>query len=646
MSITNLRFDRDCLDPELRDLGTWPSVNTGQWSKVDCDRFVRLQAAIRAYLSGERVKNISKKFRVSRQELSRLLKRCLSQHPDGQIYGWRGIIKHARQKSYVRTKPVKSHSRNKRSGDAGAFFQLLDRYPHIAEGIQKLFYKQQGDREIEEPRIPLMAIFKWFLSACRLAGLTASDYPFCTVSSGRTALWRYLKHLIDVDPQKAISARGSKHAARRWRKTGHGPSSIKATRPYQRVEFDGHRFDMSCMILIRHTHGGFVQRLLHRLWLLVIVDVYTRAILGYHISLNFEYDSTDVLLCVKNAVTPWKPRILTIPGLEYAKGAGLPSGVIPELEWVTFEDFCYDNAKANLAARVLNKITSVIGCAVNPGPVESPERRGIIERLFETLEEATGHRVPSTTGSHPQDPRRTNPDAAAEKFEITLDHLYELMDLVIARYNATPHSGIGYKAPLELMAQFAADEDSLMNKIPEDQRDKLGLLNVEFKRTVRGNIKEGRRPYINCEGARYRNEILARSPELIGQRLTLVMDPEDPRSVTAFFPDGAELGDLTANSFWGVTPHTLEMRKAILSLINQRLLYLTENQDPIPVYLAYLATGQKSKSRSRALAKAHLHNTVNKTSTDSTARPADEKAPAGEQETEKRNRELGRTFTF
>jgi transposase InsO family protein len=400
------------------------------------------------------------------------------------------------------------------------------------------------------------------------------------------------------------------------------------------------------MILIPHTHGGFIKRLLHRLWLLIVIDVYTRAILGYYVSLNLEYKSDDVLLCIKNALTPWKPRTLTIPGLEYATGAGLPSGVIPQLVWVTFEEFSYDNAKANLAGNVVKKIASVAGCAINPGPVESPERRAIIERWFETIEEATGHRVPSTTGSYPQDPRRTNPDAAAEEFEIGLDHVYELMDLVIARYNATPHSGIGYKAPLELMAQFAADEQSLMNKIPEDKRNKLGLLDVEFKRTVRGNIKEGRRPYINCEGARYRNEILARSPELIGQRLTLVMDPEDPRSVTAFFPDGAELGDLTANGFWGITPHTLEMRKAILSLARQRLLYLTENQDPIPVYLDYLATGKKSKSKSRALAKAHLHNTAIKTSTASTARSTDEKAFATEQVKQKNNHELGRTFTF
>lgn len=619
------------------------------WSQEKRERFCRLQLAIRAYVSGEPVNKICQTFRVSRQELHRVLQRCLSQHPDGRIYGWRGIIKHARHKKYARTKPVKSHSRSKRSGDAGAFSQLLDRYPDLAEGIQKLLFKQLGDQTIPEPRIPLAGIFKWFLGACRRLGLTGKDYPFCTESRGRIALWRYLQNLIVQEPHKALKARFSRHAARRWDKTGHGPSELKVTRPFQRGEFDGHRIDMSCMILIPHTHGGFIKRLLHRLWLLVIVDVYTRAILGYHVSLNLEYNGDDVLRCVKNAITPWKPRALTIPGIEYAEGAGLPSGCIPGLEWVVFEELSYDNAKANLATQVIDKITSVLGCAINPGPVETPERRGILERFFRTLEEALGHRLPSTTGSNPEDPRRTNPDGAAEQFEILLDHIYEVLDLVIARYNATPHSGIGFKTPLELMEQFAADDESLINRIPEDQRNQLGLLNVEFRRSVKGNIEDGRRPYINCEGARYRNEILARSPELIGQRLTLVMDPEDPRSVTAFFPDGAELGVLTANGFWGVTPHTLEMRKAILSLIKKRHLYIAENQDPIPVYLDYLATAKKSKATARAHAKAHLHtrSTGSKKGSNGSIKGASRQDQTTEnRDSDNRHPAPRRTFTF
>src|SRR5689334_15941254 len=119
MRITNLRFDRDCLDPESKDVGVWPSVNPTEWSEKKQRRFKRLESAISAYISGEPVKKICRTFQVSRQELRRLLQRCLSQHPDGRIYGWRGLVKNARHKKYARTKPVKAHSRSKRSGDAG-----------------------------------------------------------------------------------------------------------------------------------------------------------------------------------------------------------------------------------------------------------------------------------------------------------------------------------------------------------------------------------------------------------------------------------------------------------------------------------------------------------------------------------------------
>lgn len=32
--------------------------------------------------------------------------RCLKPHPDGRIYGWRGLLPHARSKAYERTAPL------------------------------------------------------------------------------------------------------------------------------------------------------------------------------------------------------------------------------------------------------------------------------------------------------------------------------------------------------------------------------------------------------------------------------------------------------------------------------------------------------------------------------------------------------------
>src|ERR1051326_898506 len=600
---TKLRIDRDRLDAEVKDLTKWAGVKTDGWTEPKRLRFEKFEAAIREYMSGKCVKDICRDFGISRQELHRALRRCLKDHDDGRIWGWRGLIHYARQAPYVRTKSVTPHARARKGGDAGAFKQFLDRNPDIEEGIQKRFYKQMGDEMADEPCIPVTAILSWVIAACKQKGLTARDYPLCTQSSARTAIWRYCKDLIARDTQKAADARFGPHAARRWRRTGHGPSTMKATRPYERIEFDGHRIDLSCILLIPHILGGYVKRHLERLWLLVIIDVFTRAILGYHVSLNSEYNADDVLLCVKHALTPWTPQTISIPGLSYATEAGFPSA-IENLRWVTFEEFSYDNAKANLAPRVLNKITRVSGASVNPGPVEMPERRGIIERFFQTFEEAGYHRVPSTTGSSPNDTRRRNPRKTAETLEITSDHVREIAALTITRYNATPHSGLALKSPLDVMASFAGDESILRNSIPEDRRHNLGLLNIEFTKTVRGNVAKGRRPYVDCEHARYRSDVLANNVDLIGTKLKIVMDPEDPRSVIAFLPNGAEFGVLTANNFWGITPHTLEMRKAINVLKKKRLLFLSDNQDPIPVYLRYLEEAANNKKNTQAYAKA------------------------------------------
>jgi hypothetical protein len=195
------------------------------------------------------------------------------------------------------------------------------------------------------------------------------------------------------------------------------------------------------------------------------------------------------------------------------------------------------------------------------------------------------------------------------------------------------------------MQHFADDKNKLIRRLPEDQHDKTGLLNVEFMRVVRGDIRTGRRPYVDCEGARYRNDVLARSPELIKKKLSLVMDPEDARSVTAYLPNGAALGLLTANGFWGIRPHSLEVRKAILSLKRKRLIYLTETQDPIAVYLEYLASMKKGKAAAKAHAKAQ--RLINKTTADThlvTPAKANEELPtdADDQETS----QSGPTFTY
>ena len=82
------------------------------------------------------------------------------------------------------------------------------------------------------------------------------------------------------------------------------------------MQFDGHRIDTAVAVVFKTPEGDEVIEAMYRIWLLVIIDVATRAILGHHLCLNKEYSSGDVLRCIRNAVVPWKPKTLTIPGAE------------------------------------------------------------------------------------------------------------------------------------------------------------------------------------------------------------------------------------------------------------------------------------------------------------------------------------------
>ena len=99
----------------------------------------------------------------------------------------------------------------------------------------------------------------------------------------------------------------------------------------------------------------------------------------------------------------------------------------------------------------------------------------------------------------------------------------------------------------------------------------------------------GRATYIEYEGVRYYHDVLRRSPDLIGQKLTLYVDPEDLRCITAYLSKGEEFGVLTAHGHWGRTPHSLEVRKSINKLRCRRDIFFSETDDPIQVYMAYLA---------------------------------------------------------
>ena len=80
--------------------------------------------------------------------------------------------------------------------------------------------------------------------------------------------------------------------------------------------------------------AGVVEDIdVNRVWLLVVIDVYSRAILGWNLVLSAEYDRNDVVRTIQQCLVLQRKRTqLSIPGLRYASAGGFVSEAIPRLE--------------------------------------------------------------------------------------------------------------------------------------------------------------------------------------------------------------------------------------------------------------------------------------------------------------------------
>ncbi|WP_154657980.1 DDE-type integrase/transposase/recombinase [Fictibacillus gelatini] len=502
----------------------------------------------------------------------------------GEIWGFRALIPYKHIKQYKR----KNLSHGVSTNLVGAFELLLETYPSIEETIRNYYLKNRK----KTSKINQKVLHKKFLNACREIGLTLNDYPFNTETNAKKALQRYTKkleklHFLNHEAQ-------SKHDFF----TKENQNSPLLIRPYQRVQFDGHRIDTAIAVVFKTPEGDEVIEVMNRIWLLVIIDVATRAILGHHLCLNKEYSSSDVLRCIRNAVVPWKRKSLTIPGLKYSSNGSFPSDSLKEAQWGLWDEFLYDNARANLSNIVRDRLTQIVGCAVNAGPVRVPERRAIIERFFKTLEDNSYHQLPSTTGSHPRDPLRKDAEQKAIKYRILSSHLEEITDVLIANYNATPHEGIINLTPLEALQQRVS-RGMLIRTIPEEQRNEVAFFSMKVERVIKGNRQHRKRPHINFEGVVYHNEILSRSYDLIGTKLTLLVNTEDLRSIHAYLPDGSEFGTLTASGKWGISPHDLKTRRLLNKLRNRKIIHVLNEDDPVEILQRYLESESRKKKNVR-----------------------------------------------
>ena len=264
-----------------------------------------------------------------------------------------------------------------------------------------------------------------------------------------------------------------------------------------------------------------------------------------------------------------------------------------------------DNAKSHLSEHTVNKIVNELKSTISFGSVATPETRGIIERFFGSLETRGFHKLPSTTGSNTNDLKRKNPESASIKYDITYDEITELLELLIAEYNNTPHRGIDNLTPLECMRKKIFEVGMIPTLADEKMLSTIKKLNFRTDtRKVCGKTKNGKRAYINFMGTEYRSNKLALTGNYIGQTVTIMYNPKDISTIDVYTSDGLFIDTLIARGEFGTKSHSIKTRKNANRFAREQGWRQHDYNTPIAAYEEHL--NDKGKRSRRAATQADI----------------------------------------
>lgn len=280
-----------------------------------------------------------------------------------------------------------------------------------------------------------------------------------------------------LDPYVVVMAKRGKVAADRViRAAGR---QILSPRAMFLVQIDTHYLDI---ILIDPDTGEVIGRP----YLVCIIDVYTRAVIGMYISM-FPPSATTTLAAVKDMLTRLQRGL---PG-------GVPVRIIPD-NGVDFKN----SAFVRLCGR--------LGIIIIPAEVRDPNDKPHIESFFRTLTHSLTQKLKGTTFSCPID--RGEYDSR-RRASLMLERLQErILEWVNEVYHKTIHSRSG-RAPILawedatkgwIAPTFSTEEVDAIARWPEQR-----------------SIHKGR---VLVDGVEYFSHALATLEELGEKRVTVLVD--------------------------------------------------------------------------------------------------------------------------
>ena len=261
-----------------------------------------------------------------------------------------------------------------------------------------------------------------------------------------------------------------------------------------------------------------VERLpIGRPWVTVAIDVFSRCIAGFHVTLEAP-SSTSVGLCLAHAASDKQPWLDSIE---------------VDAEWpVMGRPRCLgvDNA-AEFHAEALERGCAQHDIAIDWRPPGRPQVGGVVERVIGTLMELV-HGLPGTTFSNVMQRGRYDSDKAAC---LTLGELERWLTVAVTKlYHLRPHAGLDGEAPLrryqEGVRALAAE-----GRTPPSPRDPRAFL-IDFLPVVRRTL---RREGVVIDHIRYFSDALKPWIEQDGppRRVLIRRDPRDLSRIYVHDPE-------------------------------------------------------------------------------------------------------------
>lgn len=270
------------------------------------------------------------------------------------------------------------------------------------------------------------------------------------------------------DPmQLAVKRHGSHRALAEQARSIRG---LETTYPLEVVQIDHAIIDLMVV-------SPLTRQVIGRPWITLAIDVFTRCIVGYHMSFDTP-DQTSVALTLEHSCLP-KEKWLRSIGLEDKVKYPI-FGKMSRIAW--------DNAKT-FKTRSLLAQCERYGIEVLSRPVRKPHYGAYIERYIGTMMGAV-HLLPGTTFSN----SKQRGDYASEKrATLSFPELERWLALEIAGvYHNSPHGGLGGRTPIQAWEQSWTTQQGVIRFPPivGDPRDfTLGFLPAFDRKVSRAGIQ-------------------------------------------------------------------------------------------------------------------------------------------------------------